>query len=100
MARIGVGATGTAATVSEAGAGSGYGTSSGPIAVTRLASTVISPPPRRESTSVSPSWRCALTDIVRPVANVTRSADAGAAVASIQPKAHAVATAARRIVGG
>jgi len=35
---------------------------------------------------------------VRPVANVTRSADAGAAVASIQPKADAAATAARRIV--
>src|SRR5262245_1324653 len=45
------------------------------------ASHTISPPERSVSTSVSPSVRWLLTDMVRPVAKKTSSACAGAALA-------------------
>src|SRR6516164_1967987 len=82
------------------GSGSGYGTSSGVICVIIDGSTVISPPPRSESTNTSLSSgpptvpasrlssRCALMDIVRPFAKNANSARAGAAY-SASGTAHA-----------
>src|SRR5262245_22010066 len=74
-----VASTTAAASGAGAASGSGYGTSSGAMRAMLEASHAISPPERSVRTSVSPSTRWLLTDIVRPVEKKTSSARAGVA---------------------
>src|SRR5688572_11018629 len=73
--RLGVGSLGLS-TTGGACTGSGYGTSSGTIFSTRVASRVTSPPLRRVRITDVPSFLCPLTDTVRPEVMITISADA------------------------